>query len=156
MHDEVLVRVMHCGTNDLKQLQPGHDVETIRVAEGVDGDTIDVFHDNVGRSIRQGAAVHEVRDVWMIQLRQDLALNFEPRVDPAGGRAAVHHFNGYLLLEFGIRALGKENLAHTADTQGAQYAIVSYAVSHHFRSMHPGAGEPQTSTALAVECCLRV
>jgi hypothetical protein len=68
----------------------------------------------------------------------------------------VHHFNGHLLLEFGIRSLGKENLSHAADTQGAQYAIVSYAVSRHFQSMHPGAGEPQTSTALAVECCLRV
>src|SRR5271156_4374568 len=97
-----------------------------------------------------------MRDVWMVQLRQDLALNFEPRVDSAGGRAAVHHFDGYLLLEFGIRPLGKENLSHTADTQGAQYAIVSYAVSRHFGSMHLGAGEPQTPAALAAGCWLRV
>jgi hypothetical protein len=92
----------------------------------------------------------------MVQVRQDLALNFEPRVHSAGGHTAVHYFDGHLLLEFGIRPLGKENLAHTADTQSAQHAIMPDAVAYHLRSMHLGAGEPQTSTALAVECCLRV
>ena len=105
--------------------------ETVRVAVRVDGDAIDVFHDDVGGAVRQGAAVHEMRDVRVIELRQDLALDLDPRMDSAGERAAVDHLDGHLLIEFRIRALGEVHLAHAADTQGAQHAIRPYSVSFH-------------------------
>jgi hypothetical protein len=49
----------------------------------------------------------------------------------AGDRATENHLDGHLLLELGVRPLGKENLTHAADTQGAQYAIWSYAIAFH-------------------------
>jgi predicted component of type VI protein secretion system len=76
----------------------------------------------------------------MIQLREDLALDFEPRLHAAGGRATVHHFDGHLLFEFGIRALGEENLSHTADTQSAQYPVLSDTVSCHRQEHAPRRG----------------
>ena len=156
MNDEILVRVMHCGTNRLKQLETSRDIQTIRVAIGVNGDAIDVLHDYVGGSVRQGAAVQEMRDVGMIQLRKDLTLDFQTRLNSSRQRAAVNHLDGHLLFELGVGSLGKVNLPHPADTQGVQYAIVPYAISHHFGSMHPGAAGPQTLSALAAGCCLRV
>ena len=54
--------------------------------------------------------------------------------------AAMHNFDGNLLFELGIGSLGKVNLAHPAGTQGAQHAVRPYAISHHFRSMHPDEG----------------
>jgi hypothetical protein len=140
MNDEILVRVMHCGANRLKQPQPSRYIEAIRVAEGVDGDAIDVLHDNVSCSIRERPAIQQVRDVWMIQLRENLALDLKARVDRAAGRAAAHHFDGHLLFEFGIRTLGKENLSHAADTQGAQYAILSDAITYHYSKHAPRRG----------------
>ena len=144
MHDEVLMGVMHRGTNDLKELEPGRKVETIRVTEGVNGQAIDVLHDDVDGSVREGSAVQEMRDIRMVELRQDLALDFESRLHTVPRRAAVNHLDGYLLFELGIGALREENLSHTADAQGAQYAIVSYAVSDHYWSMHPRTDELQT------------
>jgi hypothetical protein len=49
----------------------------------------------------------------------------------------MHYFNGDLVLKLGIGPLCQVNLAHAAGTQGAQYPIRSYAISHHFWSMHP-------------------
>jgi hypothetical protein len=84
----------------------------------------------------------------MVELRQDLALQLEPGVHPGGEGAAVHNFDGDLLLELGIGPLSEVNLSHTAGTQGAQYPIRSYAVYHHFWSMHPGKGDLQTMAPL--------
>jgi hypothetical protein len=52
----------------------------------------------------------------------------------------VYHFDGHLLLELGVCPLGKENFAHTADTQGAQYAILSDAITYHYSKHAPRRG----------------
>ena len=52
MHDEVLMRVMHRGTNRLKELEPGYDVQAVRVAVLVDGHAVDIFHDDVRGPVR--------------------------------------------------------------------------------------------------------
>ena len=140
MHDEILMRVMHCGTNRLKKLEPGYDVQAVRVAVGIDGDAVDILHDDVGGPVREGATVHEMRDVRVIELRQDLPLDFDPRMDSAGERAAEDHFDGDLLLELRIGTFGKVNLAHAADTQGAQHAIRSDSVAFHGSKHAPRRG----------------
>ncbi len=140
MHDEVLMRVMHRGTDRLKKLEPGYDVQAVRVAERVDGDAVDIFHDDVRGPVRQGAAVHEMRDVRVIELREDLALDLDPRMDSAGERAAEDHLDGDLLIEFRIRPLGEVHLAHAADTQGAQHAIRPDSVAFHASKHAPRRG----------------
>src|ERR1700676_1642194 len=78
-------------------------------------------------------------NVRVIELGEDLTLDFEPRLNPA--RATVNHLDGHLLLEFGVCTFGEENLPHTADTQGAQHAIRPYAVSFHgLKHAPPGCG----------------
>ena len=52
MHDEVLMGVMHCSADCLKQLQTRSDIQTVRVAVDVDGDAVDVLHDDVRATIR--------------------------------------------------------------------------------------------------------
>jgi hypothetical protein len=68
----------------------------------------------------------------MIQLRQNLAFQLQPRVHPSRQGAAMHHLDGHLLFELGVGPLGEVHLPHTAGTQGAQYPVGSYAISHHF------------------------
>jgi hypothetical protein len=55
-------------------------------------------------------------DIRMIELRQYLALQLEPRVHGNRKRAAMHNLDGNLLFKLRIRALGKVNLAHPAGT----------------------------------------
>jgi hypothetical protein len=145
MNDEVLVGVVHRGANRLKQFQSGIDVQPMRIAESIDGDAVDVLHDDVGASVRQGPAVQEMSDVRMIELGQNLAFQLEPRVHPDRQRSPMHDFDRHLLLELRIGAFGQINLAHAAGTQGAQHPIRSYAISHHFWSMHPDQGQLQTT-----------
>ncbi len=131
VHDEVLMSVVHRGTNRLKELEPCNDVEMLRVAIGVNRNTVDVLHDDVCGTVRKRATIQEMRDVGMIELGEDLAFDLEPRLDAPRKRAAENHLDGHLLLELGIGALGQENLAHPAHAQRAQYAIGSDAISFH-------------------------
>ena len=84
MHDEVLMRVVHGGADGLEQLETGRDVQAERIAIGIDRCAVDVLHDDVSGLVRQRAAVEEVRDVGMVELRQDLPLDLEPRRAPRG------------------------------------------------------------------------
>src|SRR5580700_1385783 len=152
MHDEVLMRVMDRGTNGLKQAQTRRNIEPVRVAERVHGDAVDVFHDDVRGAVRQRAAVQEMRNVGVIELGEDLTLDLEPRLDSAGERAAEYHFDGYLLLELGVRTFGKVNFPHAAHTQGAQHSIRPYAVSFHCSKHAPRC----RSTANVAGSCSRV
>ena len=85
----------------------------------------------IGGSVGQGAAIEKMRDVRMIELGEDLPLDLEARLHSAAEGAAVHHLDGDLLLEFGVGALGEEDFAHAARTQGAQHAIRPYAIAFH-------------------------
>src|SRR5882757_112814 len=95
-------------------------------------------------------------NIRMIELRQDLALQLEPGVHPDGEGSAVHNFDGDLLLELGIGPLSQVNLSHTAGTQGAQYPIRPYAVSHHYLEHAPRQGRSANHGALAGGYQLRV
>jgi len=60
----------------------------------------------------------------------------------------MHNLDGDLLLELSIGPLGKVNLAHPARTQGPQYPVRPYSISHHFWSMHPYMADVQTAAGL--------
>ena len=118
------------------------------------GDAVDVFHDDVRAPVRQGAAVHEMRDVRVIELRKDLALDLDPGMDSAGERAAEHHLDGDLLIELRIRSLGEVHLAHAADTQGAQHSIRPDSVAFHDSKHAPRRGCTANSGAPCGEALL--
>ena len=152
------MRVMHRGANDAEQLEPRRQVEPMGVAEGVDRHPIDVLHDQVGGSIRQGSAVQEVRDVGMIELGEDLPLYLEARLHRAAESAPMHHFDRDALFEFGIGAFRKVNLAHAARTQGADDAVRTDALSFHAQE-HAPAAAPGANAARACDpgsrACMR-
>ena len=93
-----------------------------------------------------------MRNVGVIELSEDLTLDLEPRLNSAGERAAEYHFDGYLLLELGVRAFRKVNFPHAAHTQGAQHSIRPYAVSFHCSKHAPRC----RSTANVARSCGRV
>ena len=140
MHDEILMRVMHRGAHHLEQLQARGHLQMVGVAVDVDGDAVDVFHDDVGRAVGQRAAVQQVRDVRMIELRENLAFDLEAGLNATPQRAAMHHFDGHFLLEVGGRSLREVHVAHAADTQGVQNPVRSDAVSYHGREHAPRIG----------------
>ena len=92
-----------------------------------------------------------MRDIRVVELGEDLPLDLEARLHGAAEGAALHHFDGDLLLELGIRALGEEDLAHAADTQRAEYAVGSDTLSFHSESMLPRPGRRQTGASLRPE-----
>lgn len=68
-------------------------------------------------------------NVRTVQLRQDLPLDLEARVDAAPQRTAVDHLDGHLLFEFGVGPFGEADLAHAADTQGVQKSVGAHAIA---------------------------
>ena len=85
----------------------------------------------------------------MIELGENLPLDLEARLHGPAEGAALYHLDGNLLFELGIRALGEKDLAHAADTQGAEHAVGSDTFSFHAESMLPRPGRRQTERELA-------
>jgi hypothetical protein len=52
MNDEVLMGVVDCAADSLEKLQSRGDVQAIRIAKSIDGDAVNVLHDDIGASVR--------------------------------------------------------------------------------------------------------
>ena len=116
MDDQVLVGIVNRRTNRLKQPQARIDIKAIGIAKDINGRSIDVFHDDICTAVGQRASVEEMSNIRVVELRQYLALQLEPRVHRNRKRAAMHNFDRNMLFKLRIRALGKVNLAHPAGT----------------------------------------
>jgi hypothetical protein len=49
----------------------------MQIAKHVDGFSIDVFHDEICAAVGQSAAIEEMCNIGVIELRQDLAFQLE-------------------------------------------------------------------------------
>jgi hypothetical protein len=156
MNNQVLMRIVNCRANCLKEFQARIEIKSMRIAKFIDRHAVDVFHDEIRTAVGQGAPVQEMRNIRMIELRQNLTFQLEARMHRYGERTTVDNFDGNLLFELSIGPLGKVNLAHPAGAQGPQYAVGPYSISHHFWSMHPNKADLQTVAGLAAGCRLRV
>jgi hypothetical protein len=122
--DAALVGVLHA----VEQLQ--EQVEALRqrqrAAPAVAGQrlAVDVFHDQVGRAVRQGAGVEQLGDVRVLHLCQHLALELEPGAllgRQLGGMQALDRHQALHRRDLA----GTEHLAHAAaakqglDAEGA-------------------------------------
>ena len=113
VHDQAAVRVTHCVAHLEEELQPGVHREAPRVAVLVDRHALDVLHHQIGQALGGGAAVEQAGDVRVLEPRQDLALRAElPHA--LGIEPAAHHFDGDLLQELVVVALGEIHRAHAA------------------------------------------
>ena len=77
MNNQILMGIVSCRANRLKESQARIDIETMQIAKYVDGLAIDVFHDQVSAAVGQGTAIEKMCNIGVIELRQNLALQFE-------------------------------------------------------------------------------
>ena len=84
------------------------------VAVVVDRDSLDIFHDKVGKAALGCATIEQARNVRMIKAGQNLALSTEMAQHRISVHAAFDQFDRDLLLILGIGALCQIDCAHSA------------------------------------------
>src|SRR4030095_12655405 len=93
MDDQILMRVMHGGTDIAKEAQPLLDAEALPVAVRGDGHSLHVFHDQEREVCIRDAAVEQLRDVRMVQRGKDLSLGDEAAMKFLVVSTASQHFD---------------------------------------------------------------
>jgi hypothetical protein len=78
VHDQVLMGVMHGGTDGADQLDALGERQAAAIAINVDGLAVDIFHHQIGRAVGGAAAVQQPCDVRVLQRRQDLPFHPQP------------------------------------------------------------------------------
>ena len=112
--DEVAVRVVD-GVADLpEEAQAFVDGRVPLVAEAVDGQPLDVLHDEVGEPVLGRPAVEQARDVWVVQGGENLALVAEAAEDEVRVHPALDELDGDAAAELAVVALGHVDGAHPA------------------------------------------
>ncbi len=116
MHHQVAMRVRHRGADLAEQRQTL--LQRVRRVGAPLGqaDALDQLHHHVGPAIGRDVAVDEVRDARVVEPGHDLALDLEARQQRR--HVGPHQFDGHMLLELAIGALGGVDLAHAAAADG--------------------------------------
>ena len=99
------------------------DAELVAVAVLGDGFTFDILHHKVGPAVLRGAGIDDLRDVWMVEHGQGLALHLEACDDPLGIHAGLDELQGHLALN-GVLLLGQIDHGHAALTQVAHEPVL--------------------------------
>ena len=81
MDDEILVRVVHGGAHIMEETQPLLDPEALAVAVGGDRHAIHVLHDEERQLSVGDAAVEQLRDVRVVQRREDLSFGDKAAIE---------------------------------------------------------------------------
>lgn len=96
MNNALLVRVLYCRTDFLKQVKAFGNSERVGIAVVRERDALHQFHDEVGLAILGGPGVKQSRDVRMVHKRDRLPLGLEPRQDHLRIAAIdPNHFQGH-------------------------------------------------------------
>src|SRR4029434_8117144 len=88
VYDKILMSMVHCQTERSEHAQAIFNGHLLRVAILVDGQTLDILHDNVRVAIGSLAAIKQSSDVGVIEGCQDLSLLAKPPEDAIGIAAA--------------------------------------------------------------------
>src|SRR5262249_54071177 len=99
MDDVVLVRVLDGGTYNAKHLQPLDGVETVVVTVNVDGQALDIIHNEIRQTVVGRATIEQLGDVGMIEMSENLLLVAEAAKDGICVHTAFHQLDRHLLLE---------------------------------------------------------
>jgi hypothetical protein len=112
--DELLVRVVDCVADHREEAQALRDGQLPLVAEAVDGQPLDVLHDEVGQAVVGGAPVQEARDVRVVERGENLPLVAETAEDEVGVHPALDELDGDALAELAVGAERLVDGAHPA------------------------------------------
>jgi len=109
------------GVADLEEeAKAGGEGEFVGVGELVEGEAVDVFHDEVGDAgIFDDAAVEEFGDVGMAEMSKDLAFGAEAFEEVRSGEMGGDEFEGGGLFEVANDAFDEEHGAHAAAAEEA-------------------------------------
>jgi len=110
----MLMHVVHGGAQVPEQVDALVHAELPHVAIHIDGVAFDVLHHEVRRAFLGGAAIEQMRDVRMAQLREDLPLSLEPAQQRVGVEPRLQQLDRDLLLVLLVVAHCLEHLAHAA------------------------------------------
>ena len=123
MRHEVLVRMLHGRAGGAEQRQP------LRLGQGVvlrvprDRRAVEVFHDDVGDAVIRDATIEELRDVGMLQSRQNAPLGGKQLRCVARQQSRAHELDGHRLLEEPIAALSPIDRSHAAFPDQSDNAV---------------------------------
>jgi hypothetical protein len=121
MDDEALVGVLHRCGNAVEKREPRAQREPVARDVLEQRHAVDVLHHDVRLAVVGLAAVEQMRDVGMVELRQDLALLAQAAL-PVLGRKAADQLDRDALLEAAVGAFGKQHRTHAAGAEFAQHA----------------------------------
>ena len=99
----------------------------------VDGQTVDVLHDEVRPPVVGAAAVEQAGDVRVVEARQDLPLLAHPGEDVPGVEAPPHQLQGHVLAEGAVVPVGEVDVGETAAAELAQDAVGADALRQRLR-----------------------
>jgi hypothetical protein len=114
MNDELLMSVLDGGADFEKKLEAVLNGERLPIAIVVDGQAVDVLHDEVGQPVFGSAAIEEVGDMGMVEGGEDLSLASEALQVRLGGAGRAYNFDGDILQVVVVNANRLEDGAHSS------------------------------------------
>jgi len=127
MDDEVLVGVMDGGAYGEEEAEARGDIEFVVVAVFVDGDALDVLHDEVREAFGGGSTVEEEGDVGVIEVGEDLTFAAEAFEDLGVFAIAEDEFDGDLFAVLIVGAGGEVDGSHAATADFAENFVLADA-----------------------------
>ena len=99
-----------------------------RFEPAAQADAINEFHDEIGCAARQFAAVVELRDVWMMEAREDAPFAPKTLDELRRGKARLDDLDGGDEVEVAVGAFCEINTAHAAAAEQADDPVGTDAV----------------------------
>src|SRR5882724_7425179 len=127
MDREIPVRAFDCRTDVDKQPQPLVNSKRVQLAILRDPRTLDVLHHDVWHAVFGRAAIEQARNIWMLQVRENLTLTFETSKDEVGIHPRTDQLDRNARLVMLVVAFGEIDRAHAPTAQFANQAIGSDA-----------------------------
>ena len=116
------MRVLNAGAHRAEQIEPLLDRQAVLVAVAIDRHAVHQLHHEERLPVRGGAAVHQPRDVGMVERRQRLAFELKAPEDLRRIGARPHDFERGVAAEGGVGALGAVDDAHAAAADDVENA----------------------------------
>src|SRR5690606_6094283 len=123
VHDGLLKRAVHSRADLLTQSNAHYHAEPASTAVDIDGFAVDVFEDEVRRSVGSASAVEQTSDVRMLQRGENLALHAQTAVHLRREDSCAHELDGDELLILFVRALGEPYVPHAAGAEFPQESV---------------------------------
>src|SRR4029077_4899613 len=112
MKNQIPMRKFHRVADLQKELQSLTRRQLLRDCKSSHRCADNVVHDEVGQTIVGRACIEQPRDIWVIELGQDLAFRSKAVQDLGRVSASIQYLDRDLFLKLTISALCQENCAH--------------------------------------------